>query len=136
MYINDSPNTGSLSGLLCRFHWYVCHGSHTELCSQQASARSETCYKCWNTKIKQDKTRKVYFSHRLKLSEAHLTSNERNIPFVNLGKYTSVKRITWRSHIEMIEAKAFRTFSRVYPLFESERLKANIKLTLHKALIR
>jgi hypothetical protein len=40
------------------------------------------------------------------------------------------------SHIEAIEAKAFRTFLRVYPLFKSERLNANIKLTLHKALIR
>jgi hypothetical protein len=36
----------------------------------------------------------------------------------------------------MIEAKAFRTFSRMYSLFKSERLSANIKLTLHKALIR
>jgi hypothetical protein len=36
----------------------------------------------------------------------------------------------------MIEAKAFRTFIRVYFLFESERLSTNIKLTLHKALIR
>jgi hypothetical protein len=36
----------------------------------------------------------------------------------------------------MIEVKAFRTFSRVYPLFTSERLRANIKLPLHKAVIR
>jgi hypothetical protein len=36
----------------------------------------------------------------------------------------------------MIEAKAFRTFIRLYSLFKSERLNANIKLTLHKALIR
>jgi hypothetical protein len=36
----------------------------------------------------------------------------------------------------MIEAKAFRTFIRIYSLFKSERLGANIKLTLHKALIR
>jgi hypothetical protein len=36
----------------------------------------------------------------------------------------------------MIEAKAFRIFIRVYSLFKSERLRANIKLTLHKALIR
>jgi hypothetical protein len=39
-------------------------------------------------------------------------------------------------NIEMIEAKAFGTFIRVYLLFKSERLSANIKLTLHKALIR
>jgi hypothetical protein len=36
----------------------------------------------------------------------------------------------------MIEAKAFRTFIRIYSLFKSERLSANIKLTLHKALIK
>jgi hypothetical protein len=42
----------------------------------------------------------------------------------------------WRLHIEMIEAKAFRTFIRIYSLIKSERLSANIKLTLHKALIR
>jgi hypothetical protein len=35
----------------------------------------------------------------------------------------------------MIEAKAFRTFIRIYSQFKSERLSANIKLTLHKALI-
>jgi hypothetical protein len=46
------------------------------------------------------------------------------------------KRITWRLHIEMIEAKAFRTFIRIYSLFKIERLSANIELTPHKALIR
>jgi hypothetical protein len=64
--------------------------------------------------------------------------NEQDIPFVNRAKYLGViidKEITWRLHIEMIEAKAFRTFIRIYPLFKSERLSINIKLTLHKALI-
>jgi hypothetical protein len=36
----------------------------------------------------------------------------------------------------MIEAKALRTFIRVYSLLKNERLGANIKLTLHKDLIR
>jgi hypothetical protein len=36
----------------------------------------------------------------------------------------------------MIEAKAFRTFIRIYSLYKSERLSTNIKLALHKALIR
>jgi hypothetical protein len=35
----------------------------------------------------------------------------------------------------MVKAKAFKTFIRVYSSFRSERLSANIKLTLHKALI-
>jgi hypothetical protein len=62
-----------------------------------------------------------------------------NIPFVNSVKYLGVlfdKRMTWRLHIQMIEAKAFRTYIRINSLFRSERLNANIKLTLHKALIR
>jgi hypothetical protein len=41
-----------------------------------------------------------------------------------------------RLHIEIIEAKAFRTFIRIYFLLKNERLSANIKPTLHKALIR
>jgi hypothetical protein len=36
----------------------------------------------------------------------------------------------------MIEAKAFRTFIRIYSLLKSERLSAKIKLTLHKVSIR
>jgi hypothetical protein len=36
----------------------------------------------------------------------------------------------------MIEAKAFRTFIRICSLFKSERLSANIKLTIHKAQMR
>jgi hypothetical protein len=35
--------------------------------------------------------------------------------------------------MEMIEAKAFRTFIRIYSLLKSQRLSANIKLTLHKS---
>jgi hypothetical protein len=35
----------------------------------------------------------------------------------------------------MTEAKTFRTFIRIQPLFKNEHLSANIKLNLHKALI-
>jgi hypothetical protein len=93
----------------------------------------------WNIKINEDKTQAICFCHRRRPAEAHLTLNGRNIPFVNQVKYLGVivdKRITWRFHIEMIEAKAVRTFIRVHSLFRSERLSVNIKLTLHKALIR
>jgi hypothetical protein len=70
---------------------------------------------------------------------SHLTLNGRNIPFVNSAKYLGVifdKKVIWRLHIEMIEAKAFRTISRLYSLFKSEQLNNNIKLSLHKALNR
>jgi hypothetical protein len=59
--------------------------------------------------------------------------------FLNSVKYLGVifdKKITWSPHMEMIEAKAFRTFIRVYSLFKIERLSTNIKFTLHKALIK
>jgi hypothetical protein len=71
--------------------------------------------------------------------EAHLTLNGRNIPFINHVKYLGVifdKRITWKLRIEITEAKAIRTFIRITSLFKNARLSANIKLTLHKALIR
>jgi hypothetical protein len=92
------------------------------------------------TKISEDdKTWVMYFSHRLRPPEDYLKLNEWHIPFVNHIKYLCVildKRITWRPHIEMIEAKAFKTFIRIHSLFKSECLIANIKLSLHKALIR
>jgi hypothetical protein len=65
--------------------------------------------------------------------------NGRNIPFVNSVKYLGVifdKRMTWKLHVQMTEAKAFKTFIRIYSLFKSERLGTNIKLTLHKTLVR
>jgi hypothetical protein len=89
--------------------------------------------------INEGKTRAIYFSHRNRPPDFLLMLNGRNIPFVNSVKYLDVlfdKRITWRLHIQMTEAKAFRTFIRIYYLFKSERLSSNIKLTLHKALIR
>jgi hypothetical protein len=93
----------------------------------------------WNIKINKEKTRAIYFAHRIRLPDFLLTLNGRDIPFVNSVKYLSVifdKKITWRLHIETIEVKTFRTFIRIYPLFKSEQLSTNIKLTPHKALIR
>jgi hypothetical protein len=54
--------------------------------------------------------------------------------FSNHVKYLVVivdKRITWRLHIEIIKYKAFRKRIRIYSLLKSERLSANIKLTVH-----
>jgi hypothetical protein len=99
---------------------------------------SAWCERC-NIKINEDKTRAIYFSHRKRPPDSLLTLNERNIPFANSVKYLGIifdKRMAWRLHIETIEAKAFRTFIKLYSLLKNERLTANIKLTLHKALIR
>jgi hypothetical protein len=65
-------------------------------------------YERLTIKINEDKTQAIYFSHRLRPLEAHLTLNGRNIPFVNHAKYLGVifdKRSTWRLHVEMIEIK-------------------------------
>jgi hypothetical protein len=72
--------------------------------------------KRWNVKINEDKTQGIYFSR-----SRSLTLNERYIPFVNSVKYLGVifdRRVTWRLHIEMIEAKAFTTFVRDIPYSE------------------
>jgi hypothetical protein len=83
----------------------------------------------WNIRINEEKTRAIYFTHRNRPPYSPLMLNGRNIPFVNSVKYLGVifdKRMSWRLHIEIIEAKAFRTFIRIYSLFKSERLSANI----------
>jgi hypothetical protein len=72
----------------------------------------------FNNKINEDKTRGIYFSRSRRPPESHLTLNGRDIPFVNSVKYTYLgvifdKKVTWRLHIEMIEAKDFRTFIRI-----------------------
>jgi hypothetical protein len=57
---------------------------------------------------------------------------------VNSVKYLGVifdRKVTSRLHIEIIEAKAFRTFIRFYSLFISDTLSPNIKITLHKDTI-
>jgi hypothetical protein len=85
-------------------------------------------------RINEGKTQGIYVSRSRCLPVYHLTLNGRNIQFVNSAKYLSVifdKRITWRFHKEMIAAKAFR----IYSIFKSKRLSANVKLTLHKAFI-
>jgi hypothetical protein len=99
----------------------------------------ETWCEHWNIKVSEEKAQAIYFSHRRRPPKSHLKLNGRNIPFVNNVKYLGIIfdiRITWRLHIEMIEDKAFRTFIRTYSIFKSKRLSVNIKLTLHKALIR
>jgi hypothetical protein len=85
---------------------------------------------CWNVKVNEDKTLAIYFSHRLRPHEARLTLSEWNIPFVNHVCVIFDKRITWRLHTEMIEAKAFGTFIRIYSLLKTERLSASINYTV------
>jgi hypothetical protein len=92
-----------------------------------------------NYKNQWGETRAIYFSHRTKPPDFLLTLNGWDIPFVNSVKYLGIifdKKMAWRLHIKTIEAKAIRTFIRIYPLLKSEQLSTNFKLALHKALIR
>jgi hypothetical protein len=143
LFINDTPKTsGVYLGLFAddtciyatdRKEVYVLRNL------QRGLSAIETWCEHWNININEDKTQAIYFSHLLRPLKTHITLNGRNIPFVNHVKYLDVifdKRITWRLHLEMIEAKAFRAFIRIYSLLNSERLSAKIKLTLHKALSR
>jgi hypothetical protein len=93
----------------------------------------------WNIRLIEDKFQDIKFPHTLRPSEHHLTMDGLNIPFANYVKFIGVifnDRNTLRLHKEIIEAKAFKTIIRMYSLFKSERLSDNIKLILHKALIR
>jgi hypothetical protein len=119
----------------------ICDRSHSFLFSESCSEVS-VLLRCgvsaWNIKINEHKTQVVYFLIDL-VTLRLIIFKGRNIPFVNHVKSLGVifdKRIAWRLHIEMFAIKAFRTIIRIYSLFKSERLSANIKLTLQKALIR
>jgi hypothetical protein len=119
IYINDAPQTPGV--YLALFPDDTClypterkegYVLRKLLCGLDAI---ETWCEYWNIKINEGKTQAIYFSHRHRPPESHLKLNGRNIPFVNNVKYLGVifdKRITWRLHIEIIEAKAFRTFIR------------------------
>jgi hypothetical protein len=90
---------------------------------QRGLTSTESWCERWNIKIDEDETRAISSSRGLRPVEARPTLNGRNIPFENQVKYLGVifdRKITWRLHIEMIDAKAFRTFLRVYSLFKSE----------------
>jgi hypothetical protein len=135
MYNWCAPNTWYLSRSLCWWQLYICDnrkGGYVLRKLQRGLSAIAAWCECWNIKFNKDRMQAIYFSHRLRPPEDHLILNGRNTPFDDHVEYFSVisdKRITWRLHEEMIEAKAFRTFIRTYSLFKSERLSANIKLT-------
>jgi hypothetical protein len=72
----------------------------------------------WNIRIQEDKTSAIYFSHQRAPPKSLLALKERNSPFVKHLSVNFSKRITWRLHIERVEAKTFRTFIRLYPLLK------------------
>jgi hypothetical protein len=136
LYINDTPQKpGFYLGLFaddtCIYATDRKEGYILRKLQRGLNAIETWCER-WNVKINNDEFQAICFSHRLRPPQVHLTLNGQNIP-VNHVKYLSVifdKRITWRVHVEMIEAKAFITFIRIYSIFRNERLSANIKLNL------
>jgi hypothetical protein len=68
-------------------------------------------------KVNEDKAQMICFLCHRSPVEAHLTLQRLDIPFESHVKYPGVishKTITWIMHIEMIKAKAFTIFLRVY----------------------
>jgi hypothetical protein len=84
IYINYTPQTPGVYLGLCaddiciyttdRKEYYVLRKL------QRGLSAIETCCDRWGIEIIKDKTQVIYFSHRLRPSEADLTMNERNIP--------------------------------------------------------
>jgi hypothetical protein len=97
---------------------------------QRGLSATETWYERWNIKFNEDKTQAIYFSHRLGPPEVYLTMNRRNIPCqsckIQLSPVIFDKRIIWRLHTQITEAKAFMTFIRIYSLYKSERLSPTL----------
>jgi hypothetical protein len=119
-----ASNTWCLSRSLCWWHLHICDRPQRRLWYQKSAARSQRyCDVVWalENNEDEDKTQAIYFSHRLRPPKYHLTLNGWNIPFVNHVKYLGLifyKRITWRLHIEMTDAKDFRTSIRIYSLLK------------------
>jgi hypothetical protein len=127
MYRNDAPQTPGVYLALFADNTCLyaidCKESSVVRKSQHGLSSMETCCERWNIENNENKTQGIYFSRSRRSPETHLTLNGRNIPFVNSVKYLDVifdKNVTWRLHIEMMEAKAFRTFVRIYSLLKSE----------------
>jgi hypothetical protein len=117
LYINETPKNPGMNLALfaedtCLYATDRKEGYVLRKIQRGLNSRAAWC-KHWNIKINEDKTREIYFTCRNRPPDSLLTSNGRNIQFVNAVKYLGVlfdKRMTWRLHIQMIEAKAKNIF--------------------------
>jgi hypothetical protein len=101
IYINDMPRTpGVYLGLFANdtnIYTTDCREGYVFRRMQQGFSATEARCEHWNIKVNNHKTQVIYFSHIFRSPEAHLLSNEWNIPFVNHVKYFCVifdKRFT------------------------------------------
>jgi hypothetical protein len=105
LYINDTPQTIGVNLALfaddtCLHATERMEGYVLRKLQRGVNSLAAWCER-WNIKINEDKSRAIYFSHRIRRPESLLTLNGRNIPFVNNVKYFGVifdKKITWRPH--------------------------------------
>jgi len=141
LYVNNTPQTPRvylilLADDICiyttdRKEGYVFRKLQRDLNSMESRRKR------WNITINTDKIQVIYFSHRCRMVEAHLTLKGRNIPFVRNVKYLGVifyRKITWKMHRGRIAAKNFRTFIRICLPFESERLSSNKKIPVKTSI--
>jgi hypothetical protein len=142
MYENDTSQAIevhlALSADDACFYATECKKSYVLRKLQRGLNSVEQWSKSWNIKVNEGHTQAAYFSHRIRPSESSYTERA-EYPIVNNATYLGVifdKKVTWRPHIDIIEAKTLRAFITTYSLFRSKRLSTNIKLTIHKALIR
>jgi hypothetical protein len=111
LYINDTLQTiGVILALFandnCLYSTELKEGYVFRKVQSGLNSMSAWCER-WNIKINEIKTQAIYFSHQRRPPDSLLTLNGRNIPFVNSVKYLGVifdKRMTWKFHIETIEA--------------------------------
>jgi hypothetical protein len=90
-----------------------------------------------------EKWKKKLMRTRLKPSaspkDSDLMLKGRAITFVDTVKYLGVtfdKKITWKTHIDWIVTKGWRTFIQIYSLLKRDKLSIKAKMTLYEALIR
>jgi hypothetical protein len=120
VYINDAPQSPGVYLDLCADETCLYATDQKEIFvvrKFQRGSSMQTWCESWNIKINEVKTQGIYFSRSRRPPQCHRTLNGRDIPFVNSVKYLGVifdERVSWRLHIEMIEAKAFRIFIRIY----------------------
>jgi hypothetical protein len=101
LYINDTPQTTGVNLAIfadntCLYATESKEGYILRKLQHGLNSMASWC-ECWNIKINKEKTRAIYFSHRIRPPESLLTLNVWNIPFVNIIKYLSAifdKKIT------------------------------------------
>jgi hypothetical protein len=94
IYINDTPHTPGVYLALfaddtCFYATKRKEGYVLRKLQRGLDAIRTWCAR-WNIKVNKDKAQAIYFSHRRRPPESHLTLNGRNIPFVNNVKHLGV----------------------------------------------